>query len=157
MLPLTNPKSLPVISFHAVKQILLSLDISKAYGQDGIPPRVFKECALNRTCNRACSFVSFLFENPNFSSFLETCLSTVYFKEGWSFIPFELPSHRSDFYCFQSLWMSSQFPFSQASWISVFYLTTNVVFTRQDLQVIYFLTLWMSGPLLWETLGNPLL
>jgi len=41
--PLINPMSLPFISFHAVKKILLSLDTSKAYWQDGIPPCVIKE------------------------------------------------------------------------------------------------------------------
>jgi len=47
--PLTNPMPLPIISFHAVKKIFLCQDISKADGQDSIPPRVLKECASELT------------------------------------------------------------------------------------------------------------
>ena len=60
---------------------LVCFNISKAFGQDGIPPRVLKECA-SELAPVLGSFVSFLFKNPNFSPYLETCLSTAYFKEG---------------------------------------------------------------------------
>ena len=35
----------PIISTRRVHRVLSKLDVSKAYGSDGIPPRVLRECA----------------------------------------------------------------------------------------------------------------
>ena len=65
--PLSLPMTLPVISSRSVQKALLSLETSKAYGPDGIPPRVLKECAhqlapviarLFRLCLTTCTFPS---------------------------------------------------------------------------------------------------
>jgi len=44
-LPLSNPMPRPKITYRKVVRELNSLDVSKAYGSDGIPPRVLKKCA----------------------------------------------------------------------------------------------------------------
>ena len=43
--PLSNPMPLPIFSCRKVRRVLLNLETKKAFGPDGIPPRVLKECA----------------------------------------------------------------------------------------------------------------
>ena len=43
--PLTNPMSSPIFSVRRVRRALRSLKTNKAYGPDGIPPRILKEFA----------------------------------------------------------------------------------------------------------------
>ena len=44
-LPLSHPMGHIIFSYTKVYKILSKLDVTKAYGPDGIPPRVLKECA----------------------------------------------------------------------------------------------------------------
>ena len=67
--PLTNPMTLPVISFRTVRKALLSLDTSKAYGPDGIHPRVLKECASELA--------------PVLARLFRFCLKTKTFPSSW--------------------------------------------------------------------------
>src|SRR5678815_2197599 len=43
--PLRFPMPLPVITFDRVHVLLKSMNVRKAGGPDGIPPRVLRECA----------------------------------------------------------------------------------------------------------------
>ena len=43
--PPSSSMPLPIFSIRRVRRALLNLDVSKAYGSDGIPPRVLRECA----------------------------------------------------------------------------------------------------------------
>ena len=43
--PPSRPMPLPIFSTRRVHCVLSKLDVTKAYGSDGIPPRVLRECA----------------------------------------------------------------------------------------------------------------
>ena len=45
VLPPSQPMPPPILSCRKVCRVLLNLDTKKAFGPDGIPPRVLKECA----------------------------------------------------------------------------------------------------------------
>ena len=55
-LPLTNPMPPPIVSERRVRRALCSLKTNKAYGPDGIPPRILREFAVELAPVLCCLF-----------------------------------------------------------------------------------------------------
>ena len=71
-LPLTQPMPLPIFSCRKVRRVLLTLKTRKAYGPDGIPPRVLKECAYELA--------------PVLSRLFRLCLKTGIYPSSWKHV-----------------------------------------------------------------------
>src|ERR1700755_1708381 len=67
--PLGCPMPLPVISFDQVHGLLKSMNVRKASGPDGIPPRVLRECASELA--------------PSLVQLFSLCLNTSTFPQCW--------------------------------------------------------------------------
>src|ERR1700755_2258471 len=85
LLPLRCSMPLPVISFDQVHGLLKFMNVKKASGQDGIPPRVLRECASELA--------------PSLIQLFSLCLNTSTIPQCWKRAlvkPFPKKGSRSD-------------------------------------------------------------
>jgi len=68
-LPPTDPMPLPIFSSRKVYRVLSKLNVSKAYGPDGVPPCVLRECASELS--------------PVLARLFRLCLKTQTFPSSW--------------------------------------------------------------------------